>query len=242
VIIKDNEDIINKYKENFNKLIENKERVKNVKDYLERNPYITDVFSSNNISVRELKIVNPLINLDSFIIRKVEYKQWRQDSYIEKIKVKNNNIVITFNTKTTADSYIHGSEARDAWLIRNTENHKDYIIHHKITNIKINGEIKLQELRGEIVCYFSNSNKIDFKNDNLGYGHRNGKLLNGKGEEIPIIHIVVPKEFDLSCEIHFEAKDFTDKTIDLTEGLKTDFIKKYWHCFKINMLLNREPL
>jgi hypothetical protein len=219
VIIKDNEDIINKYKENFNKLIENKESILSIKKYLQENPY------SPYLPV-----------LDSFKITDVIYRQFKPDYNIDKIQVIEDDIIITFKTRGKYGCRVHGSKAKFAWLIRNAENHNEYSIHHRITNIKINGEIKIQELTGEKICYFSNNNKINDKDFASDY------RVNEKGTEMTIISIIVPKEFELSCEIHFIASDLRNRTIDLIEGLQTDEKDNHWHCFEINMLLNRESL
>jgi hypothetical protein len=230
VIIKDNEDIINKYKENFNKLIFNKESILSIKKYLQENPY------SPYLSV-----------LDSFKITDVIYRQFKPDYNIDKIQVIEDDIIITFKTKATPGCWVHGSKAKFAWLIRNTKNHEESVVHYRITNIKINGE-KIQhlcgmELKGEKICCFSNNKELKFKDNSRGYNlNEKGKPINEKGEEIPIIIVFVPNSFELSCEIHFKAKELINKTIDLIEGLGTDEKDNHWHCFEINMLLNRESL
>jgi hypothetical protein len=265
IVIKGVCDIIDSYKDNFiDTLIANKKPIDSISKYLENNPYNRNVFSFNNYGqkdiyrhIYELKnegqtetavhILNQLnsdvVDSDSFIIRDVIYRQWKQDYYADKIQVIDDNIIITYRTVAESGCWIHGSKAKYAWLIRNSENHSEFVNHYKITNIKINGKIQFQVLEGEKIYYFSVNNDINYADESLGYKlNEKGNPINEKREEIPIEIVSVPKGFELSCEIHFKIKNLTNKTIDLIEGFDTDEKDNHWHCFEINMRLNREVL
>ena len=224
VIIKNNEEIVKDYKDNFNKLIADKEQVKSIEQYLKQNPYTTNIFSSyTDISIQKLE------NADSFEIKNVIY-QHGQNCHIENIQVKNGNIAITLKTKLKQGQVIHGSDIKLAWFIRDIKYRNEGIrcTHYKITDIQVNNETKLLELVGGKLCQFLRKDvEWDVSIDK---------------QKIILIGISAPKEFEMSCKIHFRARDLIHTTIDLIEGFRTDEDKSRLHVFGINMKTNRTPL
>ena len=111
-----------------------------------------------------------------------------------------------------------------------------------IANIRVNGKIVIPIAEEEVIYYFTKNeqDKID-RNTNLGYKRNNKDILvKDNGVEVKIIKIPIMDNAELSCEIHFDSDSLQNKTIDLIEGFGTENQENHWHCFDINMKLNRE--
>ena len=259
---------IEAYIENFEKeLIYGCEPIRSIDHYLEIHPYSRNVFSYNNYGIKDIyqyyfnlqesgangQAENVLKYLESsillsdekeFIIRDVIYRQWKQDYYAEKIEVHDNLIILHYTTFLTRGGWVHAPGMNDCWLLRNSDSHSEFVKTHKITNIKINGENLVPVAEEGVIYYFSPTGETEIdENTDLGYPiNANKRPIKDDGEEIEIIDFIIKEGAQLSCEIHFLSSILVDKKVDLIEGLTKDKKDNHWHCFDINMKLNREKL
>lgn len=260
-------EILQGYRNEFLKIISKLNPILSVSEYLKNNPYKKDIFSFKNYGVRDiyaqtqllkkqgntvvafeilrkLENVSKLLTNENFQIKDIIYKQWRQNFFTDKIQVLKNQLILYFRCKVEDDGcFIHGPKANRGWIIRDSANHNLFRKANRISNIKIDGEKIISSTEIEEIIFFSHDGKFKLES-NFGYKLDNNKqLVKVNGEIIPIKYLKVLKNnFELSCEIHFDINEFPLETIDLIEGLGTDKFDNHWHCFDINLRLNREEL
>jgi hypothetical protein len=258
-------DLILDYKKNFfDNLIYGKKEISSIKDYLINNPYQKNMFSFNSYGLKDIyqhtfqlektgrkdaatKIIDqlelniPITLFNNFVIQDVIYRQWRQDYYADKIQVADGVIVLHFRT-TASGGFIYGPQASFCWLLRESADHSNFIKTHRITNIKVNGKTEVIDAEAKTIYHFtSTSQNVDLSQTDHGYDlNDDGVPVDQDANLIPVVNILVTGEFELSCDIHFDSSELQNTTIDLIEGLETDTKDNHWHCFDINMKLNRE--
>lgn len=229
-------------------------------------PYQKGTFSYNNFGIRDIYAHTQLLKASGFveeanlILKKVEensefiaeytfqikdiiYRQWKQDYYTDKVQVLNDKLILFYRTFTTGGCWVHGPKSNHAWTLRNA-NDKNLIRKAvRITNIKIDGQKIITSTEAEEIFYFSKEGIYE-GTTNLGYKlNEQNQPIKDDGHILPMKFFKVSDDkFELTCEIHFEVKGFPLETVDLIEGLGTDEMDNHWHCFDINLKLNREKL
>jgi hypothetical protein len=267
VVFKGATDIIEGYRIQFFKLISNLKPINSVADYLKNNPCQKDTFSFRNYGIRDIYAHTQLLkingqieaadsiikgiekdsefsNTNNFQINELIYKQWKQDYYADKVQVLDNQLILYYRTfSDSSGCWLHGPKNRHAWTLRNSTKKILTRKATRITNIKIDGQKIITSTDAEEIYYFSKDGKYDGTND-LGYSLNEDQLpIKENGQIVPMKFIKVTNEkFELTCEIHFDVTDFPLETVDLIEGLGTDDMDNHWHCFDINLRLNRERL
>ncbi|WP_430816395.1 phospholipase D-like domain-containing protein [Carboxylicivirga sp. RSCT41] len=245
LVFKGTSDVISDFKIEFNNIVSNLHLIKSISEYLKSNPYKRDSFSFNNYGKRDIyqhciemkslgfdteaeSLLNKLElksesnSANDFVISDVIYRQWRQDYYADKIEVLENTLILHFRTTSSSNCTVYCPTSIDAWVLRDSKKKSTTTKATKITNVKFNGhEINnTNEIKEDY--HFSSEgltspSKIHFDSS-----------TNGK------------KNFDLTCEIHFNIENFSLETVDLVEGLQKEEATSHWHCFDINLILNRE--
>jgi hypothetical protein len=266
IIFKGASDIIESYKKEFSNIISKIKPIESITDYLEQNPYQRNLFSFNNYGVRDIyqhtqqmkddglneeaKVIIEQIEIESklptsndFIINDVIYKQWKQDYYTDKIQVLDNHLILYFRTNTNTGCWVNGPNAKHSWIIRSSINHNIIRKAIRLTNIKVDGRRLVTSTENEEIFYLNKNEEFDNIN-NLGYKFNNdNKPIKENGTLVPITFFkILNDSYELTCEIHFDVNNFPLETIDLIEGLGTDEKANHWHCFDINLRLNREKL
>lgn len=268
IVFKGASDIINDFKKEFENLISNLSPIKSVSDYLELNPYQKDTFSFKNYGIRDIyehsfemkslgltteseALLNKLeakSNLsasNNFLIKDVIYRQWKQDYYTDKIQVLDNTLILYYRTISDSDGcWVHGPKTNHAWTLRYSKDKSIFTKANRITNIKVDGVKTVHSTDSEKIFYFSKKEEFDASSTDLGYKINDKKQpVKDSGELVPISVIKVEKDkYELTCEIHFDIENFPLETVDLIEGLGTEEMDNHWHCFDINLKLNREKL
>lgn len=266
-VFKGTSDIINSYKTEFLRLTSELTPVKSIDEYLGQFPYQKDTFSFSNYGLRDIyahtqllkahgqdkeaetiiKLIESNSNVltdNNFKIDDVIYRQWKQDYYADKIQIYEGKLI--FYYRTISDSggcWVHGPKTNHAWILRDSSNKNLSRKTFRITNVKINGEKIIPSTEKEEIFYFSKEGKYDGKTD-LGYKlNEQNQPIKDNGELVPIKFYKVSKDnFELTCEIHFDIDNFPLETVDLIEGIGTDERDNHWHCFDINLRLNRKKL
>jgi hypothetical protein len=268
IVFKGPSDIINDYKSEFEKIISNLSPIISVSEYLELNPFQKDSFSFNNYGIRDiyqhshemkslglvdeaetllkkLELKSELTNTNNFIIKDVIYRQWRQDYYTDKIQVLDNTLILYYRTISGGEGcWIHGPKTNHAWTLRSSKDKNVYSKANRITNIKIAGVKTVHSTDNEEIFCFSKKEKFDAISSDLGYKINDKKQpVKENGELVPITVFKIDEDkYELSCEIHFYIENFPLETVDLIEGLGAEERDNHWHCFDINLKLNREKL
>ena len=267
LVFKGTSDIIESYKKEFFNIISNLKPIESVADYLKLNPYQRDTFSFKNYGIRdiyqhthqmkndglieeakaiieEVELVSELPTSNNFQINDVIYRQWKQDYYTDKIQVLDNHLILYYRTiSDSGGCWIHGPKTNHAWTLRNSADHNIVRKANRITNVKIDGQKIITSTDDEEIFYFSKEGKYDGETD-LGYKlNKEKQPIKENGKLVPMKFFKVSNDnFELTCEIHFDIDKFPLETVDLIEGLGTDEMDNHWHCFDINLKLNREKL
>ncbi len=260
-------DIVESYKKEFFNIISKLNPIDSVEEYLKAFPYQKDTFAFKNYGIRDIYAHTQLLKMEGFfkeansIIKEVEnkselskennfqindviYRQWKQDYYTDKIQVLDNQLILYYRTiSDSGGCWVNGPKTNHAWTLRSSSNQKLTRKATRITNIKIDGQKIITSTDKEEIFYFSKEGKYDGTTD-LGYKLNEQKqLIKNDGKIVPMKFFKVSKDqFELTCEIHFEIANFPLKTVDLLEGIGTDEMDNHWHCFDINLRLNREKL
>lgn len=267
IVFKGTTDIIESYRNEFFKLTSNLKPIESVEEYLKLYPFQRDSFSYKNYGIRdiyahtqllkeegfadkanliltEVEDKSELLTEDNFQINDVIYRQWKQDYYADKIQVLDNKLILFYRAYSDSGvCWIHGPKTNHAWTLRSTTNKKLTRKCIRITNIKIDGQKIVTSTDEEEIFYFSKDGKHEDTTD-LGYKlNEQNQPIKENGQIVPMKFFNVSKEnFELTCEIHFDVKNFPLETVDLIEGLGTDERDNHWHCFDINLKLNREKM
>jgi hypothetical protein len=262
-------DIIESYKVNFFELLRNNKSITSISEHLTNFPSQKDSFAFKNYGIRDIyahiqelkqdgdlaqatsiiKNIEDLAehaNERNFIIKDVIYRQWKQDYYTDKIQVLDNTLILFFRTiSDSGGCWVHGPNSNHAWTLR-ISNQNDILRKAiRITNIKVNGNRIITSTTSEEIFYFSHLDEIDGNTD-LGYElNGNKQLIRNDGTIVPTKFFKIPTDvrYELSCEIHFDISEFPMETVDLIEGpIETAELNNHWHCFDINLRLNREQI
>lgn len=267
LVFKGCSDIIESYTKEFSKITSNLIPIESVEEYLLNNPFQKDTFAFKNYGIRDIyqhtiqmkkiglikeakSIIKRIEQVaehstsDVFQINDVIYRQWRQDYYTDKIQVLGNHLILFYRTNCDNEGcYIHGPKTRHAWSLRNSIKHDILSKAIRITNVKIDGVKIITSTENEEIFWFSKEGKFDGSTD-LGYQlNKENKPLKDNGKLIPMKFFKISKDnFEMTCEIHFDIENFPLETVDLIEGIGTEKMDNHWHCFDINLKLNREKL
>ena len=262
-------DIIESYKVNFFKLLPNNKSIQSISDYLTNFPTQKDTFAFKNYGLRDIyahiqelkqdgdlaqatSIIKNIEDLSehanerNFIIKDVIYRQWKQDYYTDKIQVLDNTLILFFRTiSDSGGCWINGPKTKHAWTLRLSNKNDIFRKASRITNIKVDGNRIITSTDSEEIIYFSNEDKMGGNTD-LGYElNENKQLTRNDGTIVPLKFFKIPNDnrYELSCEIHFDISEFPLETVDLMEGpIETAELNNHWHCFDINLRLNREKI
>ncbi len=191
----------------------------------------------NNKTNSITDVMNPL-EQRLFTIENVVYRQWK-DSYIAKqVWVNNDEIVIRFQTHITDGCYIWGLDMLGTWTIQDSNDKSNYVKASKVTNITVNGKELVKEVVSHTIYRFiCNDNTGEFESMYLTK-EKNGYVENN-GNKVSLQQYKCNNNDILLCDIHFFSHDFPEKVIDLVEGRGSEDKDNHWHCFDINMKLNR---
>lgn len=260
-------DVINQYCENFNTLLSTKQVIKSLSSYLLENPTIDGMLSRKRFGIKDLyqkaieykdleqiyessKLISRLselssdASLESFEINDIIYRQWKHDYHVDKAIVSNSKLILFFRTNSNTGSWLYGPGGNHSWLIRNTNAPDKFSKVDNITNVKINKVVILDHTAPlTFYCFEKDRQSIKYVHDT---GHKRNSLhrpIDNEGNEIPIVLIPVEHEnYEMTCELHFSIDQIELSTIDLVEGLGTDQCENHWHCFDINLQINRKPI
>lgn len=267
LVFKGASDIIENYKKEFFKITSNLNPIESVEEYLKICPYQKDTFSYKNYGIRDIYAHTQLLKASGFVeeanvilkeveeksefsteknfqIKDVIYRQWKQDYYTDKIQVLNNKLILFYRTfSDSGGCWVHGPKTNHAWTLRSANDKNLTRKAVRITNIKIDGQKIITSTDAEEIFSFSKEGKYEGTTD-LGYKLNEQKQpIKDDGQIVPMKFFKVSNDkFELTCEIHFEVEGFPLETVDLIEGLGTDEMDNHWHCFDMNLKLNREKL
>lgn len=245
VVIKGVSDIIESYKIEFNNLISGLEAIKSISDYHLIFPCTR--YEPESIIEKIQKSANTNnTQLNSFQIKDVIYKQWQEGYYTDKIQVFDKQLILFFRCRCLGSGpcWVIGPKSEHGWLLRNSKNHDQISLATRITNIKINERKVVTSISDEEIFLVSSDGKLDDNPTDIPYKlNKKKQLIKENGQIVPLKVIVNKQDpYEISCEIHFNIEDFTLETVDLIEGVGTDTLDSHWHCFDINLQMNREPL
>lgn len=262
-------DVVNAYVDDFNSLLSILTPVSSVNKYLEENPPFSNVFAFSNYGIRDIyqqaiiidsggnkgesqELVNYIDSCGNsqkmskdFLIRNVIYRQWKNDYFADRIVVKDGFILVKFRTHVSDGCWICSPNTKWCWILRDSMNNNSYLPSNKICNISINKKILVKEARKKCIYYIGNKEKVDFSDNNCGYEvNENKKMIDEKGEIVPLEFIKIEGKSEMTCEVYFEDKEykFTNKMVDFIEGIDCEKMENHWHCFEINLKLHREPI
>lgn len=197
---------------------------------------------SNRIQESEVNDTKTIINNTpkhkNFTIENVLYRQWKDDYIAKQIWVNNDEIIIRFQTPITDGCYIWGLEMLGTWTIQDSNDKSNYVNASKVTNISVNKELLITEAAPHTIYRFV-CNKETSEFESIYLKKENNRFVENNGNEATLKQFECNKKDILSCDIHFHSLDFSEKTIDLIEGRGTEKNDNHWHCFDINMKLNR---
>ena len=264
------EDIINGFIDDFNEISSNLSSVLSVKEYLEENPPFTNVFAFSNYGIKDIyqqaiilqkndndeeakELVDYIDSSSDFSekdcnnyqIRNVIYRQWQRDNFADKIIVKNNLIFVKFRTIASGGCWICSPGTKRCWMLRDSMNKSSYLSPTKIKNICINNKTIIEEAKNGCIYYLDKDDKEDFSNNDCGYKvNEDKKMIDDNGNKVPVEFIKIEGKVEMTCEVYFEDNEraFSDKIVDFIEGKDCENKDNFWHCFEINLRLNREPL
>lgn len=254
-------DIIELYKANFNDIIRRSYKVADVSEHLKSHPFISNIYSYNNFIIKDIyrqslvwkeagkkrEAEEILKNIQSdhcdetaFAIENIVYRQWKESYMIKHIGVNNDEIVIRFQTPITDGCFVWGPDMLGTWIIQDSEDKSLSVKSYKISNVSINNETIISEVPSHTVYRFYEKKDRDDEWDCMFIMKRkDGRYIEKNGHWINIAKYIYTKEGLLSCDIHFHAPGFSQKTIDLIEGKGSESMDNHWHCFDIDMRLNR---
>ena len=268
VLIKNSPEIIKAYKAEFQNITSDLESVTSISEYLLVHPYQRDTFSYKNYGIWDAyQHVYELKNLglkeearallaeieqeyiindgDDFIIKNVFYRKWKQDYYIDKITVKDKMLTLHFRTVCEKGKcYINGPKTKYFWVLRNSGDKNFFLSPESITNVIVDNSLIVDSISEGEIFYLSKEGVIDVTINQLDYIlNDKGFTVNEAGEPVHVVpKKILTKNFEMSCEIHFNISDFPLETVDLIEGIGTEYEDNHWHCFDINLKMNREKL
>jgi hypothetical protein len=201
-----------------------------------------DQYKVNSL-IKDLESTFLNIPSDAFQINDVVYRQWCQDYYTDKILVFNNDLVLFYRTIIDSSCWVYGPKTNQAWTLRDCSRFRNTRKSYKITNICIDGEEVVKISENEEIFFFTKNGKND-SSENHGYKiNEKNKLVKKNGDILPIKKIkLANKKSILSCEVHFNIENFPLNSVDLIEGIGCENLENRWHCFDINLKLNREKL
>ena len=192
-----------------------------------------------NESIGEMNIIDsPERRI--FTIENVVYRQWK-DTYVAKqIWVNHDEIVIRFQTSITDGCYIWGLDMLGTWTIQDSNDKSNYLKASKVTNISVNGKVLIKEvIPHNIYRFICNKNKDTAEFESMYLTKENNGYVENNGNKVFLQHFKCENNDILLCDIHFYSHDFSEKIIDLVEGRGSEDNDNHWHCFDINMKLNR---
>lgn len=266
--IKGGGDIIQSYIADFDRLVNSRRNIENVKEYLTLFPPCVNMFSSNNYgyldSLYKMDILSErgqtmkaksigkylssqgsFVKNRSFIIRNVIYQQWKSDYYIDRINVDENTIRILFRTMLSGGSFVASPKTRCTWLIRSSERKDVFSECDDIENISVNNKVIIRRSKAGTIYYFTNNvQDKDFSDNSCGYNVNEEKqMVDENGNLVPVEWIKISEGDILTCEVLFKSRNdlLIKGTIDFIEGKNYENDEKHWNAFKIQMNLNREP-
>jgi hypothetical protein len=265
LIFKGCSDIIEKYSTEFNRIISSLQKVQSIDEYLRLYPFQKASYHYKNYGIRDINAyVNGIPKWEQYkahsIYRKLElsfsnvseyafeindvvYKQWREDYYIDKIRVIEKEMVLCFRTIVDDSFWIYGPKALQAWALKQKNRKTILLKTFKISHIRIDGVEILNSTEVEEILWFTRTGKID-KSESHGYQlNEKNRLVKQNGEPLPIKKFkLFNKQSVLTCEIHFNIENFPLEIFDLIEGIGCEQMENHWHCLDINPKLNREAL
>ncbi len=269
IVFKGVNDVIQSYTNEFQRITTSADKVNNVNEYLFLHPIQKDLFSYKNYGLKdiyshiqllkssgnlivadaiqkEIEKKSDLLESNNFQINDIIYRQWKQDYYADKIQVLNNTLVLFYRTKLDSGGWIHGPKAKFSWILVDSSNPHNYRGVVRITNIKLGGKKIITSTETEEIIHFSKQSdqSSDLEAEGHGYAlNENNELINDHGYIVPIKSFNIPEgDTEMSCEIHFDITGFPLETVHLIEGLGHEDKGNHWHCFDINLRLNREKL
>ncbi len=254
-------DVVNSFKSNFKEILGRSNKVSRIDEYLAQHPFSVNIYSYNNFILKDIykqslvwresgksteaeallrDVEKNSIYGTRFTIGNVIYRQWRESYVAKQIWVDKDEIVIQFETELSDGCYIWGPKMIGTWMIQDSKDKSQFVESYKISDVCINGEEIFSEVKPHTIYHFLAKNRSDEEvfSDYLKKD-KNGRLMEVNGKYVAKEKHIYAHNGTLSCNIHFHAPGFSEKTIDLVEGKGSETEENHWHCFEINMKLNR---
>lgn len=257
-------DVISAFTDDFNSLIAKLPKVENVESYLKIYPFVHGWYSYSNFIVRDTyqqaldlkdrghleesnELISTLDNVERedyesehFIINNVAYRQWKEDYYADKVEVIGNEIIIDFRTVINS-AWINGPGTIGSWVIMDVLDENNYEIVDEITDIRIDGVLVSSVAKRNTIYHFDKKGGKKCVEEDYFWIDNKGNIFTKDNKPINYQRIPTSNEQSLiECKIHFKDSCLTDKIIHLIEGIGTNTKENHWHCFDINLRLNRE--
>jgi hypothetical protein len=180
------------------------------------------------------------------MIKDVVYRQWKDEYYLDKVVVKDRKIMIKFKTFVSDGCWICSPNTKWTWILRSSSDHKRLIYCEKIENIRIDGRIVCERAKDGYIYYIGNDNKDDFSDNNCGYKvNEDKKMIDDNGNIVPVEFIKIEEgEIEMILDVFFnlDVVDITEGNVDFVEGIDCETMDNHWHCFDINLNINRMSL
>jgi hypothetical protein len=263
------EEIVMDYIKDFERISNRLVPIQSVKDYLIKNPPYSNFFAFNNYGIKDIyqqsiitkekgfeedsitimNFVDKLYvkkKMDSYMIQDVVYRQWKDDYYLEKVVVKDRKIMIRYRTFVSNGCWICSPNTKWTWILRSSSDHKRLIYCEKIENISIDGTIVCERAKDGHIYYIGKDYKDDFSDNNCGYKvNEEKKMIDDNGNMVPVEYIIIGEgKVEMLCDVFFNLDliDITDGNVDFVEGIDCEKMDNHWHCFDINLNINRISL
>lgn len=263
------EEIVMDYIKDFEKISKRLVPIQSIKEYLDINPPYSNIFAFSNYGIKDiyqqsilfrekgyeedsislLKYIDKFTvekQMDSFRIVDVVYRQWKEDYYLDEVIVRDNMLMIKFRTYISNGCWICSPKTKWTWILRSSSDHNRTISCERIENITVDGIIVYESAKDGFVYYISTDDKTDFSNNNCGYKvNEDKKMVDDSGKIVPVeLFKIGEGEKEMVCDVFFDLSKFNiaDGCVDFVEGIDCDKMDNHWHCFDINLNLNRISL
>ncbi len=180
-------------------------------------------------------------------IRDVVYRLWKKDYLLDKIELLENRTILHFRTIVHESAWMHGPNAKFAWLLRDSKNTDRIIKLIAVKNIRLNNLLVAEELEGNSIIQFNDESTPSKFNENYDWiEHRGYKpnLIEGRfvDHNNKMVHVIQSHAINgdvLECEIYFPAVPKDYKIVDLIEGYGREEWENHWNCFDIEIEKNQ---
>lgn len=262
-------DIVDSYYQNFKDLTSKLKPIKSIFEYHKAFPPLNNAFGFSHYGIRDMyqqslilkekgdeEAAHELVSIiedisiiedkprkTDFTISPVVYKQWKEDYILDQVQYNGKYLIFKYRTSVDDGCWISGPLTKRCWFIRISEDKSKTLKCHKIKNITINGEVYIRKAIEGHIYFINKNNKESFKNNPCGYDvNEENQMVDDNGKIVPVDFIKISGKTEMTCEVYFKTNDseIINGVIDFIEGEGCESDENFWHCFEINLKLNRQ--